>query len=179
MRKYIIWSVILLFFGVAGSVPAAKYAHTLKLKNMDMSWTVKGDKINISLKAKTKGWVAVGIDPETVMQGAHIIIGAVKNGKVKIQDHYANKKRGHKKDEKLGGKNNVLNPAGSEKNGYTTISFTLRLDSNEEWDKPIKVNEMTRVMLAYGTGRDSFSTGHKFRTVYDINFTTGEAKKIK
>jgi hypothetical protein len=34
-------------------------------------------------------------------------------------------------------------------------------------------------MIAFGTGRDSFIAGHQFRTVYDIDFATGEAVKIK
>ncbi|MCG8567908.1 MAG: DOMON domain-containing protein [Desulfobacterales bacterium] len=178
MRKSIVLSLVFIFL-LSGLCFAGKYAHTLKMKNMDVFWTLKEDKIHFKLSAKTTGWVAIGIDPETVMQGGHIIIGAVKKGKVKIQDHYANKKRGHKKDEKLGGKSHVKNPKGSEKNGTTVIRFTLPLDSGEKWDKPIKVNAPTRVMFAYGTGRDSFSTGHKFRAVYDVNFTTGEAKKIK
>ncbi len=178
MRKLIFIAMALCLIWIS-PVGAGEYAHTLKLKNMDVAWTLDGDKIHFDLSAKTTGWVAVGIDPEKAMMGANIIIGAVKKGKVRIQDHYADKKRAHKKDKKLGGKSHVMNPKGSESGGMTRISFTIPLDSGEKWDKPIKTDGMTRVMFAYGSGRDSFSAGHKFRTVYDVNFSTGEAKKVK
>lgn len=112
-------------------------------------------------------------------RGANIIIGAVKSGKVKIEDHYGDRKRGHSSDEKLGGKNHVLDPSGEESDGVTTISFSLPLDTKEEWDKPIVPGKMSRVMIGYGDGRDSFNDRHAFRSVYDINYTTGETKELK
>lgn len=161
------------------AVSAADLAHKLEAENMTVSWSLEGDKIHMELAAKTTGWVAIGIDPENAMGGADIIIGAVKKGKFKVEDHYADKKRAHSPDTKLGGANHVLNPAGSEADGVTTISFSLALNPAEKWDKPIKTDGMTRTMIAYGTGRDSFKTGHKYRAVYDINFATGESVKVK
>ncbi|MFO7910704.1 MAG: DOMON domain-containing protein [Desulfotignum sp.] len=158
---------------------AAEYAHTLEAKNMTVSWTLEGEQVHMQLSAKTTGWVAIGIDPEEAMGGADIIIGAVKNGKVRIEDHFADSRRGHSPDEKLGGSNHVINPEGSETDGVTTISFTLSTTAAEEWDKPVHTDKMTRVMIAYGTGRDSFRTTHRYRTVYDINFATGEVVKVK
>jgi len=158
---------------------AADFAHTLEAKNMTVSWTLEGDQVHMQLSAKTTGWVAIGIDPENAMGGADIIMGAVKNGKVKIVDHYADAKRGHSPDDRLGGSNHVINPEGSETDGVTTISFTLAVAAAEEWDKPIHTDKMTRTMIAYGTGRDSFRTTHRYRAVYDINFATGEAVKVK
>ncbi len=164
---------------IPGAVLASEYDHKLQVKNMDVHWSIDGDKIHVKLSAKTKGWVAIGFDPEKAMQGANIIIGAVKNGKVKIEDHYGDRKRGHSKDEKLGGENHVLDPKGSEEDGITTITFTLPLDSGDKWDKPIDPSKLSRIMIAYGSGRDSFKAGHSYRGVYDINYTTGETKKIK
>jgi hypothetical protein len=103
----------------------------------------------------------------------------VKNGKVRIEDHYGDRKRGHSPDKKLGGKNHVLNPEGMEEDGVTTISFSLALEAGDKWDKSIDPAKPSRIMVAYGTGRDSFKSGHKYRGVYDINYTTGETKKIK
>lgn len=158
---------------------AMEYQHTLEVKNMQFSWTVEGDKIHVQLSAKTTGWVGIGFDPEKAMQGANIIIGAVKNGKFKVEDHYGDRKRGHSSDEKLGGKNDVLNPSGSEADGVTTISFSFPLDTGDKYDKPINPEAINRVMLAYGSGKDSFKTRHPYRMVYEINYSTGEHKKIK
>lgn len=178
-NSFLILTVALLSLTLHGSAASMDYLHKLEVKNMQFSWTVEEDKIHVKLSAKTTGWVAVGFDPEKAMGGANIIIGAVKKGKVKIEDHYADRNRGHSNDKKLGGKNDVLNPSGSEENGITTLSFTLPLDTKEKFDKPINPTKISRVTLAYGSGRDSFKARHPFRIVYDINLSTGEAKKIK
>lgn len=162
-----------------GTLFASDYAHKLEVKDMAVSWTLDGDRIQVALSAKTTGWVSIGIDPEDAMGGADILIGTVENGKVRIEDHFADRKRGHSSDEKLGGTNQVMDPAGKEENGVTTISFTRLVTASEKWDKPIRTKGKTRVMIAFGTGRDSFTAGHRYRTVYDIDFATGEAVKVK
>jgi hypothetical protein len=168
-----------LFLVLPLSAFAMEYKHTLEVKNMQFDWTIEGDQIHVRLSAKTTGWVGIGFDPEKAMSGANIIIGAVKDGKFKVEDHYGDRKRGHSNDEKLGGKNDLINPAGKEEDGVTTISFTLPLDTGDKYDKPIDPKAMTKVMLAYGAGKDSFKTRHPYRTVYEINLSTGDNKKLK
>lgn len=169
-----IWALL-----VSGGIAASEYDHKLDTDKMDVFWTIEGDKIHVKLSAKTTGWVAIGFDPEKAMQGANIVIGAVKKGKVRIEDHYGDRKRGHKSDKKMGSTNHILDPEGMEKDGVTTISFTLPLDSGDKWDKSIDPGKVSRVMIAYGSGRDSFTAGHAWRGVYEINYTTGESKKLK
>ena len=178
MKKFVLIAAALsvLFPAYAGS---KAYQHTLEAKEMTVSWSIDKDQIHVRLTAKTTGWVAIGFDPESTMRGADIIIGAVKNGKVEIQDHYGVRSRSHSQDENLGGKNNVLNPTGEEVDGVTTICFSLALGGKEEWDKPIVPEGTSRIMVAYGSGSDSFNAGHRYRGVYDINYSTGETKKIK
>lgn len=182
MKKQYLITVISLFLILA--VPATssfamEYQHTLDVKNMQFSWTIEADQIHVQLSAQTTGWVAIGFDPESAMEGSNIIIGVAKDDKVKIEDHYGNSKRGHESDKELGGTNDVLNPSGSEKDGVTTIAFTLPLKTNDKYDKDIRTEGMYRIMLAHGAGRDSFKSRHPYRTVYDVNFATGENKKIK
>ncbi len=171
--------VLFLFLALPISAFAMDYQHKLEVKKMQFEWSIEDDTIHVQLSAKTTGWVGIGFDPEKAMQGANIIIGAVKNGKFKIEDHYGDRKRGHSPDKKLGGTDDVLNPSGSEKDGVTTISFTLPLKTEDKYDKAILTKGMYRIMLAYGAGKDSFKTRHPYRTVYDVNFITGAHKKIK
>lgn len=181
MKKNYFMSTIfaLMFLCIPLSLSAMEYSHTLQLEDMQFSWTIEGEQIHVKLSAKTTGWVAVGFDPEEDMLGANIIIGFVEDGKVAIQDHYGDRKRGHSSDEDLGGKNDVLNPEGSEEGEVTTISFTYPLNTDEKFDKPIHPEGTSRVMFAHGAGKDSFKNRHPYRAVYDINYSTGENKKIK
>ena len=179
-KNYMLTTILALMFTILPlSLSAMEYQHTLEVKNMQFSWAIEGDRIHVKLSAKTTGWVSIGFDPEKAMLGADIIIGVVKKGKVKIVDHYANRKRGHSNDVKLGGTNDVKNPSGSEEDGVTTIAFTLPLNTDDKYDKPINPEGMTKVILAYGAGKDSFKNRHPYRTVYNINLSTGETRKIK
>ncbi len=181
MKKGLLLTLaIIMFFLVSTlSLWAMDYQHNLKAKDMAFSWTVEGDQIHVKLSAKTTGWVGIGFNPESAMSNANIIIGAVKKGKVKIQDHFANKKRGHSSDKKQGGKDHVQKAAGSEENGITTISFSIPLNSGEKFDTPIKADGTDLVMLAYGGGRDNFSGRHPFKSVYKVDLKTGDYKKVK
>jgi hypothetical protein len=172
----------LMVFGIAmllpNAIPASDYAYRVKAGEVTVAWTLEGDQIHMELSAETEGWVSIGIDPEDAMGGADIIIGAVKNGKVRIEDHFADRKRGHSPDEKLGGENHVMNPAGIEENGVTMISFTRSVAAAEKWDKPVNTSGKTRVMVAYGS-RDSLGLSHQYRSVYDVDFSTGEAVRVQ
>lgn len=181
MKKNIMTTAILsLFFLMLPlTLPAMEYQHKLQAGDMIFSWTIQGDEIHVQLSAKTEGWVAVGFDPIDAMEGANIIIGAVKDGQVKIEDHFGDRKRGHTSDEELGGKNDVKNPAGTEEKGITTISFTYPLNPGDKYDKSIPADGKGKVMLAYGAGKDSFKNRHPFNVVFEIDFKTGENKKVK
>lgn len=171
--------LLLILFFLVPATSAMDYQHTLEAEDMTFSWTMEADKIHVKLAAKTTGWVGIGFDPEKAMQGANIIIGAVKKGKFRVEDHYGDKKRGHASDKKLGGKDDVLNASGSEADGVTTISFAIPLNTGDKYDKPILTDGFTKIMLAYGGGKDSFKTRHPYRSVYDVNLSSGENKKIK
>lgn len=158
---------------------AIEYQHTLDADKMQFSWSVDEDNIYVEISAKTKSWVGIGFDPEKAMQGADIVIGYVKKGKVKIEDHYGNRKTGHQKDTKLGGTNDVKESSGSEEGGVTTISFTLPLKTEDKWDKPLDPSKSVKIMLAHGKGRDSLKSAHPFRALYEVNLSSGESTKIK
>lgn len=180
--KKIFFTIILvgfLAFLLPIAASAMEYQHILEAKEMQFSWSIDDKNIHIMISAKTTSWVAIGFEPENAMQGANIVIGYIKNGTPKIEDHYGIRKTGHTSDKKLGGTDDVINPSGQEEGGVTTISFTLPLITEDKWDKPIKPSGTTRIILAHGQGRDSFSSVHPFRTVYDIDLSTGESKKIK
>lgn len=186
MKKNIIMVSIVALLIMTSAALAADYQHTLEAKDITFSWSLDGDIIHVQLVAKTTGWVGIGFNPEKAMAGANIIIGAVKGEKFKVEDHFGDRKRNHAKDEKLGGVNNVENPAGSEKDGVTTISFSYPLQTDDKWDneklEPLATDIPVTVMLAYGRdGKDKTVTkaSHKYRTIYEVNLTTGENKKLK
>lgn len=152
---------------------AREYQHKITLKQMTLAWQVEGSQLHLQVSGKTKGWVAVGFNPSNRMEGANIIIGYVKKGKVKIRDHVGIRPIEHLRDDMNGGQDNVSNISGMEEGGNTTIAFTIPLNSGDKNDGKIDPTAETSVILAYGPDRDSFSPRHKFRTRLQVNLSSG------
>jgi hypothetical protein len=155
------------------------YDHEIAVENIVFEWKLAGETIHIRLAAKTEGWVGIGFNPSTRMKDANFIIGYVKEGNVRITDHYGTTERQHKKDTKLGGQINITDIAGKEENGVTEITFSIPLNSGDPKDCPIWTDKDNTVLLAYGAGRDSFTAKHRFKTALKVNMSTGEFSTLK
>lgn len=158
------------------SVHSASYDHEIEAKGVTFAWKVDGDTLHGKISAKTKGWVGVGFNPSKKMKDANYIIGYVKDGEVKVADHFGNKNTGHSDDEKLGGSSDVTLVGGSEDGGMTTIEFTIPMDSGDKYDQALTADGDTVVMLSYGPDRDSFKPRHKNKATKTVNLSTGAVK---
>ena len=167
---------VLYVFMSCGLVFAEGYDHETKVENMSFAWKIDGENLQVKLSAKTESWVGIGFNPSSKMKGAGFVLGYVKGDKVKVSDEYGDGENSHKPDTKLGGTDNVTVIGGSEKDGITTIEFSIPLQSGEETDPIIQPDGETTVLLAYGEGRDAFKMKHKFRTAIKVNLKTGEVK---
>lgn len=165
--------ILSLTFVVSGH--SAAYQHSLTAEKVTFDWSVDGDNLAVKLSAPTEGWVAVGFNPVKRMQGANIILGYVKKGKVKVFDEIGTKPIQHAKDVSQEGKENVTLIGGSEENGTTTIEFTIPLNSGDVHDGVIDPAGDTVVILAYGE-RDSRKMGHKSQATVTVNLSTGATK---
>lgn len=163
---------------IVANVQAAEYDHEVKDKNISFAWKVVGDTLAVKLSAETEGWVGIGFNPIDEMKGANFILGYVKNGEVKLDDDFGIDENSHKSDTKLGGTSDITLVGGSESGGMTTIEFTIPLQSADKNDTKIDVNGDTTVLLAYGAGRDSFLSKHKYRTALLVNLSTGTSKDV-
>ena len=151
------------------------YSHGIAVGDMNFLWTPRKDSVDIKLAAPTKGWVAIGFNPETgrTMKGANLILGLVKAGKAEVVDHYGTMKDKHKDDDKIGGQTNISNVSGSEENGTTEVAFTIPLDSADAKDAALSLDGDNIVLMAYGKS-DRIVLKHKFRAILSLNLSTGE-----
>ena len=179
MKQIRCFLIIALILSMPFTLMAMEYTHKVDVDNMTFQWKVDGDNLHVGLKAKTTSWVGIGFNPSDGMKDANFILGYVKNGKLKITDHYGTTKRQHNKDSKSGGQNNITNASGKEAAGFTEISFTIPLNSGDANDVVIMPDKENVVLLAYGPGRDSFKTRHAFKTALNINLATGKFEKLK
>jgi hypothetical protein len=146
--------------------------HQLKAK-VNFFWKVDGDLLHVILMGPTAGWVGIGFNPEQRMKGANFVLGMVDQGKVMITDDYGTGSIKHKQDVSLGGKNDLMNVYGLEEEGVTEIGFTVKLDSSDSMDTILVPEGDTVVLLAHGSGQDSFQDRHTYRGTFKVNLSTG------
>ena len=177
--KSIIVGISVILGATAITIQAAEYDHEVKDKKIAFAWKVEGDKLAVKVAAETDGWVGIGFNPVKEMKGANFILGYVKKGEVKLDDDFGIDENSHKSDTALEGTEDVTLVGGTETGGVTTIEFTLPLESADKNDTKIDVNGNTTVLLAYGAGRDSFKSKHKYRTALKVNLSTGASEKME
>jgi hypothetical protein len=177
----VVFTLVFSIFLTAVLVSASEsdYDNKIEVETIVFEWKVDCDVIHIRLSAKTDGWVGIGFNPSEQMKDANFILGYVKDGDVNVSDHFGSADRQHEKDEKLGGTDDVTNISGKEVNGITQVCFTIPMHSKDSNDQALSADKETKVLLAYGAGRDSFRARHQFRTALNVNLKTGKFTKIK
>ncbi|MEI7616301.1 MAG: PQQ-binding-like beta-propeller repeat protein, partial [Actinomycetota bacterium] len=107
--------------------------------NYEISWFSDEKDMIIGVKAKTKGFIAMAVQPNKTMKDADIIIGYVKDGKVNADDEFSTGNFGpHSPDIDLGGKNDITIFGGKEDGEYTVIEFKRSLDTKDKYDNSLK-----------------------------------------
>lgn len=135
--------------------------------NYELQWTSDIENIYIAVKAKTTGFVSIGIQPGTTMKDADIVFGFVKDGKAQVFDLFSTGSFGpHPPDIELGGTNDIFEFGGKEDGGYTIIEFKRSLKTNDKNDNEI-VKGLNKIIWAYGTA-DALDIKHSVKGYGEI-----------
>jgi hypothetical protein len=153
-----------------GLIAEGEYAHQAEGAGVTLYWLNDAEHLYAAISAQTTGWVAVAFDPEQAMMGANFVFGYVQDGNLFLEDMYGTKPSGpdaHPPDEQLGGSNDILDSAGSERAGTTVIEFKIPLDSGDQYDKPLIPGASYTALLAVG-GTDDYTSYHIARGATQI-----------
>jgi hypothetical protein len=117
--------------------------------------------------------VALGFGAESMMQGADMAIGWVEDdGTAFVLDCYSTGPYGpHPPDTELGGKDDLVAFAATEKDGVTTIEFSRPIAAIDAYDKPIVPGEP--YIWAYGP-TDDFDEYHPVAGYGTLDVPGGE-----
>ena len=91
--------------------------------------------LRVVVTAYTTGWVAVGFEPASYMEGANLLIGYVENGTVFMRDDFGTGQVTHDADTNLGGTSDIEVIGGSEMGNETKLEFRIPMDSGDQYDK--------------------------------------------
>ena len=151
-----------------GVIGTGEYAGVKTFGDYEIRWASDEEYVYIGMKAKTTGWVAVGIQPDSMMRDADMVFGFVKDGKATVYDHFSTGAYGpHSSDTELGGKNDILEYAGAEDGGYTIIEFKRALSAGDKYDQPISKGA-NKIIWAYGSN-DELKLKHITRGYGEID----------
>ncbi len=174
-RKSLILIALAVLFSCGSGASGAEVVQNPGVENsvtvddFTMEWSILDNEMAISISAPTTGWVAVGFDPSAAMKDADIIIGYVENGDVFISDDWGDGHITHSPDTELGGASNVTVIAGTETDGITELSFSIPLDSGDQYDKVLREGMTVSVIMAYGPqGSDDFQGYHAWAETVEL-----------
>ncbi|MEW5826171.1 MAG: DOMON domain-containing protein [Candidatus Bipolaricaulota bacterium] len=144
-----------------GAWSDGEYPHTARdaATGMSIAWWNDATVLIVAMTSPGTGWVSVGLDPESAMQGADYILAAVSSGELRIEDHFGTSRFGHAID----AQSDVLAAAGRELERETTVEFAIPLDSGDPADKPLRSGSTYEALLAYHASSDDLSVRHSDR----------------
>jgi len=124
---------------------------------MEISWRNDQEHLYMAMKGRTEGWISIGFEPLEWMKDADMIMGTVEGERATVLDLYSTGRYGpHEDDAFLGGTYDILEFAGSERDGYTTIELKRRLDTGDVFDEALEPGQSVSVIWAMADqdGRD-------------------------
>jgi len=156
---------------IDGVVGANEYRNSLNdaATGIRVHWHNDAVVLYVALVAPGTGWVGIGFDPDSRMQGANYILGAVSGGVLSITDEFGVSGVTHRTDAVA----HIVQAAGQEAGGVTTIEFAIPLASGDAEDKPLAPGQVVTALLAMNATQDSFSARHTARSAITMTLDGG------
>jgi uncharacterized membrane protein len=135
----------------AGTAPVnADGFKELTQEGYTLAWKIHDQAIDVRVSYQTNGWVGFGIGKTGTMEGSHIVLGFVLDGKATVADHFGYAHDSHGPQEKVGGKDSLTARGGTYADSKTTITFSMPLNTGNPKDPVLVEGETYRVILANG-----------------------------
>ena len=148
---------------IDGVVFEGEYAHWMDAGGFEVHWSNDVSFLRVGLISPGTGYVAIGFDPEYRMKGANFVLAAVDDGRLVTRDDYGDGSVRHTADTLLGGTDDILEAAGREREGRTTVEFVIPLATRDPNDTTLVPGETYDILIAYHDTSDSFAARHSRR----------------
>jgi hypothetical protein len=163
-------SQMLASWSADGVIGSREYLSEMTYDGYELYWVNDSEFAYVAMKAKTDGWVALGIQPGSRMKGADMIFGFVEDGEVNVLDSFSTDDFGsHPPDTELGGTFDIISFGGKEADGYTIIEFKRALDTGDQQDNKLSIGK-NQIIWAYGSA-DALTPKHANRGYGEITIT--------
>ena len=137
------------------------------INGMTFHWRFSKDHLQWKATAPTDGWVAIGFNTKDELSGTNLIMGAVEQDYVTIDDRFIVKPGDHKSIIELGGSEALVQRTGAEENGKTSISFSIPLSVNDKFHHNLVEGKDYYVLMAFSQ-EDDFQHHSIMRTTIKL-----------
>ena len=130
-------------------------------------WHFAEERIFFEMEAPSTGWLTIGFNTSTKMQGAYLLMGHILHGKAVVVEHYTLSPGDYRPIHELGGPIQVQHVAGSESARSSTIRFSLPLLPGSKFQRNLSPGQQYTLILAYSQ-EDDFQHHSAMRTSLPI-----------
>ena len=162
--KTIILIILTLVLCISASSNGPK---TISKNKMKVSWYHQKDSVYFEMAAPTTGWVTIGFNTNSGIQGAYLLMGRVVDGIPSVVEHFTVSAGNYKSIKVLGEEPSVTVLSGLEANGLTKIKFALPIKANNRYQKELNAGKAYSLILAYSQS-DDFQHHSMMRTAVQI-----------
>ena len=143
-------TLILAGFAMSASEPMK----TIQRNGMTVQWQLAETELHVWMSAPTKGWVAVGLNPDNQLAGTSLLMGRIQNGNPEVKDFYILAPGKYEPVTNLGGASHVTTLNGAENVHGTQLHFTIPLNTDSEWHHDLQTGMAMHLLMAYSRSDD-------------------------
>ncbi|MEO9475169.1 MAG: DOMON domain-containing protein [Cyclobacteriaceae bacterium] len=140
---------------------------TVERNRMKVQWQHDQRFLELTMSAPTKGWVAIGFNELDELKDAYLIMGAVRNGKVNVEEHYVFASGDYRSFEEIKFSSHLSGISGDEGQSGTNISFKLPADMMTKYTKLLSEGATFYLIMAFSQ-EDDFRHHSVMRTSIKI-----------
>ncbi len=123
--------------------------NTVKRNGMVLNWRIEGANILLEMSSPRNGWLAIGFNRRSGLQGTHLLMGRVINGTAEVSDRFIVAPGNHQTIASLGGKPWSDEISGWEIGSGTVIRFRLPLYQADKWRYALAPGNQYYVLMAF------------------------------
>ena len=163
-------SVSLLCYVVLSIGPSGIFAQSsIELGGMKMYYRLRGDSVDITIEAPTKGWLGIGFNQKNDIVQSDLLLFHVVDGEAEVLDMYVKGVGDPRQDITMGGTNDIRIIKAEESNQSTVVSFSKPISSADRYDFQHQPGEEFWLILAYST-HDEFDHHSRMRKHIPFQF---------
>lgn len=142
-------------------------ARSVSKNGMEVKWRFDEYRIYFEMKAPTQGWVAIGFNESSALEGTYLIMGHVANHQAAVVEHFVQSPGQYSPIKDLGGTVEVQDIGGQEESKLTKLSFSLPLTAVDHYRKSFTSGADYNLLIAYSQ-EDDFQHHSVMRTSVKI-----------